>query len=222
MEEILILGGVWSNYSWGLWKIENTWHNYDQYLRGAKSPWSIQSQTQLVQHGMVEYHHQWNAKWKQWHFVTYSVTWAWSTRSILFCTSTIGMSPTSFSTFFFHISMASKETLSVVEKARTQAWAPVCCKNKNMKRLHACSYSIAQIQTVWLECPLYVQIYMYVTFINYTLRSHWAGRSRCPNNHEKVTQESPIHFTLLVETTQAITWFIPASWFRIYSTLLGV
>ena len=124
MEEILILGGVWSNYSWGLWKIENTWHNYDQYLRGAKSPWSIQSRTQLVQHGMVEYHHQWNAKWKQWHFVTYSVTWAWSTRSILFCTSTIGMSPTSFSTFFFHISMASKETLSVVEKARTQAWAP--------------------------------------------------------------------------------------------------
>lgn len=47
-----------------------------------------------------------------------------SRRSILFCTRTVGMSPTSVTTFSFQVGIALKDSLSVVENTRTQAWAP--------------------------------------------------------------------------------------------------
>ena len=50
---------------------------------------------------------------------------AWSTRSILFCTRTIGTFCTSSSTFRIQFSTASNESRSVVENAMTQPAAPV-------------------------------------------------------------------------------------------------
>lgn len=47
-----------------------------------------------------------------------------SSRSILFCTRTVGMSPTSASTFSLQLSIAWNDSLSVVEKTSTHAWAP--------------------------------------------------------------------------------------------------
>lgn len=51
-------------------------------------------------------------------------TTAWSIKSILFWTKTVGISPHSFSTFFFQSLTASNEHRSVVLKVNTQAWAP--------------------------------------------------------------------------------------------------
>lgn len=47
-----------------------------------------------------------------------------SSRSILFCTSAVGISPTSATTFSLQLEIASKDSLSVVENTSTQAWAP--------------------------------------------------------------------------------------------------
>lgn len=47
-----------------------------------------------------------------------------SSRSILFCTKTVGISPTSASTFSLQLLIAWNDSLSVVEKTRTHAWAP--------------------------------------------------------------------------------------------------
>ena len=50
----------------------------------------------------------------------------------MFCTSAVGMSPTSATTFSLQLEMASKDSLSVVENTSTQAWAPVRSQNKNV------------------------------------------------------------------------------------------
>lgn len=55
----------------------------------------------------------------------YKVTIDCSIKSILFCTKTVGISPHSFSTFFFQSLTASKEFLSVVLKVITHACAPL-------------------------------------------------------------------------------------------------
>lgn len=65
----------------------------------------------------VHYHS--TLKGHSYFFITVS-----SRRSILFCTRTVGMSPTSISTFSLQLLMASNDSLSVVEKTSTQAWAP--------------------------------------------------------------------------------------------------
>lgn len=62
-----------------------------------------------------------------------------SNRSILFCTRTVGISPTSASTFSFQLSMAWNESLSVVEKTNTHAWAPGM-QDVYVKRSHFHSY----------------------------------------------------------------------------------
>lgn len=59
------------------------------------------------------------------HSVTHGETTAWSIRSILFWTITVGISPHSFSTFTFHSLTASKEARSVVLNVSTHAWAPL-------------------------------------------------------------------------------------------------
>lgn len=56
---------------------------------------------------------------KTYFFITVS-----SRRSILFCTRTVGISPTSASTFSLQLSMAWNDSRSVVEKTSTHAWAP--------------------------------------------------------------------------------------------------
>lgn len=55
---------------------------------------------------------------------TYALTTAWSIRSILFWTITVGTSPHSFSTFIFQSLTASNDIRSVVLNVRTQACAP--------------------------------------------------------------------------------------------------
>lgn len=55
---------------------------------------------------------------------THNDTNAWSIRSILFWTKTVGISPHSFSTFFFQSLTASNEHRSVVLNVNTHAWAP--------------------------------------------------------------------------------------------------
>jgi hypothetical protein len=42
------------------------------------------------------------------------------------------MSPTSAATFSLQLETASKDSLSVVEKTSTQAWAPVRSQNRNV------------------------------------------------------------------------------------------
>lgn len=66
-------------------------------------------------------------KWTSYFFIQES-----SKRSILFCTSTVGISPTSATTFSLQLEIASKDSLSVVENTSTQAWAPVRSQNKNV------------------------------------------------------------------------------------------
>lgn len=55
---------------------------------------------------------------------THNDTTAWSIKSILFWTKTVGISPHSFSTFFFQSLTASNEQRSVVLNVNTHAWAP--------------------------------------------------------------------------------------------------
>lgn len=70
---------------------------------------------------------------------THFFTTVCSSRSILFCTRTVGISPTSASTFSFQLSMAWNESLSVVEKTNTHAWAPGM-QDASGKRSHFHSY----------------------------------------------------------------------------------
>lgn len=59
-----------------------------------------------------------------WKVIAYNDTTAWSIKSILFWTNTVGISPHSFSTFFFQSFTASNEHRSVVLNVKTHACAP--------------------------------------------------------------------------------------------------
>lgn len=74
---------------------------------------------------IITVHYNYTLKGRSYFFITVS-----SRRSILFCTRTVGMSPTSISTFSLQLLMASNDSLSVVEKTSTQAWAPTKCTLK--------------------------------------------------------------------------------------------